>query len=123
MESEAAPRGTAQRLSRRSHAILDPSIRWFPADEALRESTMDKYMKADGDISNYHPDFVVKLPGNRVVIVETKGQQDTDVKPKMSRLKQWCDDVNRLASGVTYDFVYVDEESFKTYAPKVFQRS
>jgi len=26
------------------HAILDPSIRWFPADEALRESTMDKLM-------------------------------------------------------------------------------
>ena len=26
------------------HAILDPSIRWFPADEALRETTMDKLM-------------------------------------------------------------------------------
>ena len=24
------------------HAILDPGIRWFPADEALRESSMDK---------------------------------------------------------------------------------
>ncbi|MFH1963248.1 MAG: tetratricopeptide repeat protein [bacterium] len=26
------------------HAILDPSIRWFPADEALRENSMDKLM-------------------------------------------------------------------------------
>jgi len=26
------------------HAILDPGIRWFPADEALRETTMDKLM-------------------------------------------------------------------------------
>jgi len=26
------------------HAILDPTIRWFPADEALRETTMDKLM-------------------------------------------------------------------------------
>ena len=26
------------------HAILDPSLRWFPADEALRESSMDKLM-------------------------------------------------------------------------------
>jgi type III restriction enzyme len=26
------------------HAILDPAIRWFPADEALRETTMDKLM-------------------------------------------------------------------------------
>jgi type III restriction enzyme len=26
------------------HAILDPEIRWFPADEALRETSMDKLM-------------------------------------------------------------------------------
>ncbi|MBI2953719.1 MAG: DEAD/DEAH box helicase family protein [Chloroflexi bacterium] len=26
------------------HAILDPAIRWFPADEALRESSMEKLM-------------------------------------------------------------------------------
>jgi type III restriction enzyme len=26
------------------HAILDPGIRWFPADKALRESCMDKLM-------------------------------------------------------------------------------
>ena len=26
------------------HSILDPSIRWFPADEALRESSMEKLM-------------------------------------------------------------------------------
>ena len=26
------------------YAILDPAVRWFPADEALRESTMDKLM-------------------------------------------------------------------------------
>jgi type III restriction enzyme len=25
-------------------AILDPAVRWFPADEALRESTSDKLM-------------------------------------------------------------------------------
>jgi type III restriction enzyme len=78
------------------------------------------YVRADGDISNYYPDFVVKLPGQRVIIVETKGLQDVDVAPKMARLKQWCEDVNRAASGATYDFVYVDEESFKKYVPKSF---
>jgi hypothetical protein len=26
------------------HTILDPGIRWFPADEALRESSMEKLM-------------------------------------------------------------------------------
>ena len=26
------------------HAVLDPAVRWFPADEALRESSMEKLM-------------------------------------------------------------------------------
>jgi type III restriction enzyme len=26
------------------HAILDPAIRWFPADEALRDASMEKLM-------------------------------------------------------------------------------
>ncbi len=26
------------------HAILDPAIRWFPADEALRDTSMEKLM-------------------------------------------------------------------------------
>ena len=26
------------------HAILDPEVRWFPADEALREISADKLM-------------------------------------------------------------------------------
>jgi type III restriction enzyme len=29
------------------------------------------YVKADGDISNYYPDFIVKLADKRIVIVET----------------------------------------------------
>jgi type III restriction enzyme len=26
------------------YTILDPAIRWFPADESLRETTMDRLM-------------------------------------------------------------------------------
>ena len=26
------------------HTVLDPDIRWFPADEALRETSMEKLM-------------------------------------------------------------------------------
>ena len=31
------------------------------------------YVNADGDISNYYPDFLVKLSAKRIFIVETKG--------------------------------------------------
>jgi len=50
-----------------------------------------------------------------------EGQQDVDAKPKILRLKQWCEDVNRAGSGVTYDFVYVDEESLKKYRRRALQ--
>jgi type III restriction enzyme len=79
------------------------------------------YVKDDGNISNYYPDFIVKLTDGRVVIVETKGQADLDVPPKMRRLAQWCEDINRVQSDVTYDFVYVDDVSFDTYKPTTFK--
>ena len=80
------------------------------------------YVNADGDISNYYPDFMVKLSNKRIVIVETKGQEDLDVPLKMERLRQWCEDINRVQSNVTYDFVYVDEESFEKYKPTSFRQ-
>ena len=78
------------------------------------------YVNADGDISNYYPDFLVKLSENRIVIVETKGQEDLDVPLKMARLRQWCGDINRIQSDVQYEFVFVDEESFEEYKPASF---
>ena len=78
------------------------------------------YVNADGNISNYYPDFLVKLNDKSIAIVETKGQEDLDVPPKMQRLKQWCEDINQVQSDVIYDFVFVDEESFKQYSPKSF---
>ena len=78
------------------------------------------YVNADGDISNYYPDFFVKVSCKKVFIVETKGQEDLDVPPKMARLKQWCDDINQVQQTVRYDFVFVDEEGFKKYQPKSF---
>lgn len=79
------------------------------------------YVNADGDISNYYPDFLVKLSDKRIVIAETKGQEDLDVPLKMRRLRQWCEDINRAQADVDYGFVYVDEESFEKYKPKTFR--
>ncbi len=78
------------------------------------------YVNASGDISNYYPDFIVKKSEKEIYIVETKGQEDLEVPPKMERLKQWCADINKAQSAVRYDYVYVDEESFDKYQPKNF---
>ncbi len=79
------------------------------------------YVNADGDISNYYPDFLVKLSHKKIYIVETKGQADLDVPLKIDRLRQWCEDINRIQSDIRYDFVYVDEENFNEYKPGSFE--
>ncbi|MCK5862140.1 MAG: type III restriction endonuclease subunit R, partial [Candidatus Hydrogenedentes bacterium] len=80
------------------------------------------YVNAEGDISNYYPDFFVKLADKHMVIVETKGLEDLDVPLKMAWLRQWCDDINRVQPENECDFVYVDEEGFKKYKPTSFQQ-
>jgi type III restriction enzyme len=78
------------------------------------------YKNADGDISNYLPDFIVKKTEKEVFIIETKGQEDLDAPLKTERLKQWCEDINKAQSKIRYDFVFVDEDDFKKYNPKTF---
>lgn len=78
------------------------------------------YINSDGDISNYYPDFFVKTFDNKIVIVETKGQEDLDVPLKMKRLAQWCEDINKIQSVTQYDYAFVDQENFEKYRPKNF---
>ena len=80
------------------------------------------YVKADGNISNYLPDFVVKKTENEIYIIETKGLEDLNVPLKMERLKQWCEDINNAQKEIMFDYVFVDEENFHTYAPSSFEQ-
>lgn len=79
------------------------------------------YINADGNISNFYPDFIVKVSEAEIYIVETKGLEDLDVPLKIERLKQWCADINGAQSTLCFDFIYVDEESFNRYRPKSFR--
>ena len=78
------------------------------------------YRNSDGDISNYFPDFIVKTINNEIYIVETKGQEDTDVELKRKRLQQWCNDVNKQQKKFVYKELYVAEEDFKKYKTSSF---
>ncbi len=78
-------------------------------------------MKADGDLSNYVPDFFVKIIDGTIYTVETKGRAELDLPRKMARLSQWCMDATQAEQGrVRYDFVFVDEDSFIKHTPKAF---
>ena len=78
------------------------------------------YVNADGNISNYYPDFIVKTSPKDIYIVETKGLEDLDVPLKMERLKKWCEDINAVQNKIHFDYVFVEQEEFEKYAPKSF---
>jgi len=81
------------------------------------------FVKADGDLSAYTPDFTVRTADRTIWIIETKGREEIDVPQKMARLRQYCVDATAAdaeETGTIYRFVYVDQEGFERHAPKTF---
>ena len=82
------------------------------------------YVRANGELATYVPDFVVKLPDGTVYVIETKGREELDLPQKMARLRLWCSDASEAslaAGGPAFRFVYVDEVGFKAHRPTTFQ--
>ena len=79
------------------------------------------YVRANGDLSNYTPDFIVRTTDRLIWLVETKGRAELDLPQKMARLKQYCADATAAEeNGQRYDFVFVDQTGFEKHAPKHF---
>ena len=81
------------------------------------------YVKTDGDLSTYTPDFIVRTKDQQVWIVETKGRAEIDLPRKLARLAQWCADATAASvaeHGTRYGFVYVDQEGFERHKPSSF---
>ena len=81
------------------------------------------YVRANGDISNYAPDFIIKTGDGTVWIAETKGREEIDLPQKIARLKLWCEDATGASlaeGGPAYRFVYVDQTGFERNPPRDF---
>ena len=81
------------------------------------------YVRANGDLSTYTPDFIVRTTDGAVWIVETKGREELDVPQKMARLRLWCADATEASQaedGPRYGLVYVDQEGFEQHKPASF---
>jgi type III restriction enzyme len=84
------------------------------------------YVRANGDLANYVPDFIVRDTGGTIWLVETKGREELDLPQKMARLRQWCADATAAEAaeggtpGQRYDFVFVDQLGFEKHEPKTF---
>ncbi|MBW8077133.1 MAG: type III restriction endonuclease subunit R, partial [Gallionella sp.] len=82
-----------------------------------------EFVRANGELSTYTPDFIVRTTAGDVWIVETKGREELDVPQKMMRLRQWCEDATEAAKtdrGTAYHFVYVNQEGFEKFKPTTF---
>ncbi|MCM2303084.1 MAG: DEAD/DEAH box helicase family protein [Elusimicrobia bacterium] len=81
------------------------------------------YVRENGDLSTYTPDFIVRTADGTVWIIETKGREELDLPQKMARLGQWCADAT-IASAengrVSYKHLYVDQAGFIQHPPTTF---
>jgi type III restriction enzyme len=81
------------------------------------------YVRADGDLSNYTPDFLVRTTAGTVYVVETKGREEIDLPQKMKRLKEWCADAtvaSQAERGPEYRHLFVDQAGFEKHTPRDF---
>ncbi len=81
-----------------------------------------EYRTADGFISNYYPDFIVKQDQKNVWIIETKGREDLDDPEKWGRLIQWCEDATKAERGKTYQPLYIRQEAWDEHKPESFKQ-
>lgn len=122
--NKMVPEATGGGFELRFAHFLDqaPDIQAFAKNYLAVGFKLD-YVRANGELSNYVPDFLVKTPDATVWIIETKGREELDLPQKMARLKQWCEDAtaaSREAGGVLYRFVYVDQAGFERQPPTSF---
>ena len=77
-----------------------------------------KYIRIDGLLSSYYPDFLVKFE-NSIYLVETKAQKDIDnanVKQKQNGALDWIKKINELNSddrmNSTWAYTILDDTTF-----------
>jgi type III restriction enzyme len=98
-------------------AFLDRSqdVQAFAKNDNRSDGFRIDYQNAEGGISHYIPDFLVKLNETETWVVETKGREDLNDPRKWERLKQWCKDATAADEDRTYRAMFVPEEDWKKY--------
>ncbi len=79
------------------------------------------YIRNDGLLSLYYPDFIV-VTKEKVYVIETKGQdkiKDENVKQKQLATLAWCNKINKVSPdnrmGRIWEYVLLSENHFYSY--------
>lgn len=80
------------------------------------------YIREDGLLASYHPDFIVKT-AEAITIVETKGDDkanDANVRRKQMSILDWCKKINRLPAEMRmereWNYILLGESDYYTWS-------
>lgn len=77
-----------------------------------------EYQNEAGQIAAYYTDFLVRCSNGRCYAVELKGVEDEDARRKRTRLRQWCEDVNRVQEQ-QWSSLYILQKEWDKYRGKL----
>lgn len=81
------------------------------AKNAGPQSLRIDYVKSNGQLSTYTPDFFVRGDDGAMYLVETKGREDSDVSRKARAAVAWCEAASK--TGAKWQYVYVTESGMQ----------
>ncbi|GMV70199.1 MAG: restriction endonuclease subunit R [Leptolyngbya sp. PLA2] len=67
------------------------------------------YVRANGQLSTYAPDFFVRGADGTYWLVETKGREDADVPRKAKSAIAWCEEASK--AGVKWSYLFVPQNA------------
>lgn len=112
-------------LERRFMEFLDKDAdvqRFLKINESQHDFAKGFYIREDGLLASYHPDFMV-CTEEGVYIVETKGNDkinDANVRRKQLSLLEWCKKLNCLPNedrmNKTWSYMLLSEDNFYTWS-------
>jgi len=88
--------------------------RWIKISETRHSFASIAYMRDDGLLATYHPDFIVLSNGVNYLI-ETKGDDkthDRNVQRKRVAATEWCKKLTETECAGEWQYVIVDESNF-----------
>lgn len=96
--------------------------RFLKINESQHAFAKGFYIREDGLLASYHPDFLV-CTENEIYIVETKGEDkinDGNVRRKQLAILEWCKKINRLPADARMNrewiFMLLGENDFYTWS-------
>lgn len=91
---------------------------WIKISETRHRFASITYMRTDGLLATYHPDFLVGT-AERLYMIETKGAdkvKDPNVQQKRRAAVEWCEKINQLPSKQReykqWEYVLIGEDDF-----------